>query len=235
MQLAIIYQDENIVVVDKPAGISVFPEGGGQGKTAIDLLSQQFPKLHFVGKAPRYGIVHRLDKDTSGVLLVAKNERTLQLLQKQFMEGEVEKKYLALVVGNVKKENGIVETFLGRSPKDRRRQKVYREGEPAGKAQLRRAITEYKVLRRFKNFALLEIVTHTGRKHQIRTHMAYLHHPIAGDKLYGFKNQPHPPGLKRQFLHAISLSITLPEGKRKTFSSPLPKDLKMVLSQLGKT
>jgi 23S rRNA pseudouridine1911/1915/1917 synthase len=202
--MQIIYEDENLLVYNKPAGVNV----------------ENIPLR-----------VHRLDKDTSGILLVAKNEKALEFLQKQFKERTVEKKYLALVVGNLKNESGVIETLLGRSPKDRRKQKVFLFHEPKAKGK-RLAITKYRVLERFKEFALIEVEPKTGRKHQIRVHMAHLGHPIAGDKLYGFKNQPCPKGLKRQFLHASYLKIKLPSGKIKEFHSPLPKELKMVVLQL---
>lgn len=204
MQLKIIYEDENVLVIDKPAGIN-----------ADDI--------------PRR--VHRLDKDTSGVLLVAKNDKALDFLQKQFKEKKVKKKYLALVVGHLKTNRGVIETLLGRSAADKRKQKVYLPGEPKSEGK-RKAVTKYKVLERFKNFDLVEVEPKTGRKHQIRSHFAYLGHPIAGDKLYGFKRQICPKGLKRQFLHASYLKIKLLNGKTKEFNSELAEDLKSCLQNL---
>ena len=234
MELKIIYEDENVLVIDKPAGIVVFPEGKTTEKTLIDYLIKRYPELKKAGRPPRYGIVHRLDKDTSGILLVAKNGKTLESLQKQFKEGKVEKKYLALVTGNIKTEGGKIETLIGRSPKDRKKQKVYLPHEPGSQGRhppttLREAITEYKVLQRFENYTLIEAEPKTGRKHQIRTHFAYLSHPIVGDKMYGFKNQSLPEGLKRKFLHANYLRIELPNGEIKEFKSELPSDLKLCL------
>lgn len=202
--MQIIYEDENVLVLDKPAGIN-----------ADDI--------------PRR--VHRLDKDTSGILLVAKNDKTLEFLQKQFQERKVEKKYIALVAGNLKNKEGVIETLLGRSPKDRRKQKVYLLHEPGAKGK-REARTLYRTLKRFKNYDFVEVKPQQGRKHQIRCHFAYLSHPVAGDKLYGFKNQPCPKGLERQFLHASYLKITLPNGQTKEFKSGLPTDLKLCLQNL---
>ena len=199
-----IYEDEKVRVLDKPAGVN-----------ADDI--------------PRR--VHRLDKDTSGILLVAKNDKALEFLQKQFKERKAEKKYLALVVGHLKNKEGVIETLIGRSPQDRRKQKVYLPHQPDSGGK-REAVTKYKILQRFKNYDLIEVKPGTGRKHQIRTHFAYLGHPIAGDKLYGFKNQPCPAGLSRQFLHASQLKITLPSGKIKEFKSELSKDLKLCLQNL---
>lgn len=199
--MKIIYEDEDVQVVNKPAGISI----------------DKFEKP-----------AHRLDKDTSGVLLLAKDDKTLEFLQKQFKERKVKKRYLALAVGNLKNKQAKIETLLGRSPKDRRKQKVYLSHDPQAKGK-RTAITEYKVLQRFKNYDLIEVELQTGRKHQIRVHLAYLGHPIAGDKMYGFKNQPCPKGLSRQFLHSSFLRIELPSGEIKEFESALPKNLKQCL------
>ena len=222
MEFKILYEDNDLLAIDKPAGI----------------IADDIPKR-----------VHRLDKDTSGILLVAKNDKALEFLQKQFSaaaksyggpaeafgeggkERKVEKKYIALVVGHLKTDGGKIETLLSRSPGDRRKQKAYLPGEPNSQGK-RKAITEYKVLQRFENYDLIEVEPRTGRKHQIRTHLAYFSHPIAGDKLYGFKGQICPKGLKRHFLHASYLKIKLPNGKIKIFKSNLPEDLKKALNQI---
>lgn len=229
----IVHQDCNLLVVDKPGGIIVYPERKTIEKTLIDFLLKKYPNLKNVGKAPRYGIIHRLDKDTSGLLLIAKNKNSLEFLQKQFKEKGVEKKYLLLVVGVVKTTQGIIETFLARSPKDRRKQKVFLPSEPkAEDKKLRKALTEYRVIKNFKNYTLIEAIPKTGRKHQIRAQMVYLGHPIAGDKLYGFRKQPCPKGLRRHFLHAHYLKIKLPSGQIKEFHSKLAEDLRRVLKNL---
>ena len=204
MKFNIIFENEDLLAIEKPAGIN----------------SDDFEKR-----------VHRLDKDTSGILLIAKNEEALNYLQKQFKERKVEKKYIALVVGNVKNEDGIIETLIGRSSKDRKKQKVFLPGEPNSQGK-RDAKTIYSLLQRFKNYDLIEIKPLTGRKHQIRTHLAYLNHPIAGDKMYGFKNQPCPKNLKRQFLHASYLKINY-KGKEIELQSDLPQDLKEVLNTIN--
>jgi len=233
MELKIIYENDNVLVVDKPAGIIVFPEkalpAGGE-KTLIDYLIEKKPELKKTGLAPRYGMVHRLDKDTSGILLVAKNNNSLLFLQKQFKEGLVAKKYLALATGNIKDNQGKIKTLIGRSPQDRRKQKAYfMEENPKGK---REAETHYKVLKKFEGFTLLEIEPKTGRKHQIRCHLNSIGHPIAGDKLYGFKNQPCPKGLDRQFLHANYLKINLSPNENREFESRLPEDLNKIIKTL---
>ena len=279
MDIKIIYEDKDLLVVDKPAGIIVFPEGpegvrpgsdpGLTPKpTLIDLLVKKHPELADLGDPPRYGIVHRLDKNTSGILLVAKNPEALIFFQKQFslpakalqnratagavassyaeatadkkaladkknsptLEKSVEKRYIALVNGNVKEDTGSIHTLIGRSPMDMRKQKAYPLTEVGpGK---REAITEYKVLQRYKEFTLLEVGIKTGRRHQIRCHLSYLQHPIAGDKLYSFKNSKAPEGLTRQFLHAKYLKIQLPGGEEKEFKSDLPEELANVLKIL---
>ena len=199
-----IYEDENVIVFDKPAGVN----------------SDDFEKR-----------VHRLDKDTSGIFLVAKNDKALEFLQKQFQERKVIKKYLALVAGNLKDKEGTIETLLGRSPKDRRKQKNFLQNQPEAEGK-RKAVTEYKALQRFKDYDLVEASPQTGRKHQIRAHFAHLNHPIAGDKLYGFKKQYCPKELNRQFLHASYLKIKLPTEIEKEFSSELPEELNKILRSL---
>lgn len=231
--MKIIFENKDLLVIDKPPGIVVFPEKKGEKKTLINYILENYPDLKKVGKPPRYGIVHRLDKDTSGILLVARNNRALEFFQKQFKERKVEKKYLALVVGNIKTNQGKIETLIGRALKNRKKQKVYLPLEPITKRKnLRKALTEYKVVKRFRDYTLLEVTPKTGRKHQIRCHLAYLSHPIAGDKLYGFRNQPKPKGLNRQFLHANFLKIKLLDGKERKFESALPKDLLKILRDL---
>lgn len=202
--MKIIYQDEDLIVYDKSAGVNC----------------DDYEKR-----------VHRLDKDTSGVFLVAKNDEALAFFQKQFKERKTEKKYLALVTGHLKSEAGVMENLIGRSRQDRRKQKIYSALEPDSENK-RKAESRYSVLQRFENYDLIEVEPKTGRKHQIRTQLAHLGHPIAGDKLYGFKGQTGPKDLPRQFLHAGFLKIQLPQGESKEFTSELPEDLKNVLKNL---
>ncbi|MEA3344353.1 MAG: RluA family pseudouridine synthase [Patescibacteria group bacterium] len=239
-ELKIIYEDNDLIVVDKPTGIVVFPPPFAKNatnkieKTLIDLLLQKYPLLKNAGNPPSHGIAHRLDKDTSGIILVAKNNESLIFLQKQFKKREVEKKYIALSTGIIKQDKGSIKTLLGRNPKDGIKQRVYSYLEPGLRVK-REAITEYKVIKRFEGkdeYTLLEVIIKTGRKHQIRCHLSYLGFPIAGDKLYSFKNSPCPQGLNRQFLHASYLKIKLPNGEHKSFISELPEDCKRVLSAL---
>ena len=211
-----IYQDKDLLVIDKPAGIS------------IDALKNQLPETDL----PRNGIIHRLDKDTSGLLLVAKTSKSLLFFQNQFKNREIEKTYIALVFGKMEEDNGICKTLIGRD-RSGIKQKVYLLTSPASKKTgPREAETEWKVIKRYEGYTLVEAKPKTGRKHQIRVHLAYLGHPIAGDKLYSFKNQKTPIGLERQFLHAKSLKLTMLNNEIKEFQSELPIDLKNILCQI---
>ena len=225
-----------MLVIDKPAGVN------------SDDFEKRIPAVKPSAKSggiPRetglFYRVHRLDKDTSGVLLIAKNDKALDFFQKKFQDKEVVKKYIALVSGEVKKEQGVIETLIGRSQKDRKKQKVYLANEPEARRKgLRKAVTEYRVLARLcssgyagqRKYTLLEVMPKTGRKHQIRCHLAFIGHPIVGDKVYSFKNQPVPKGLERQFLHASYLRIKMPNGEVKEFRSELPDDLRKTLANL---
>lgn len=224
MVLKILYEDDTVAVLDKPAGVDVAELG--------EELSSYAPPFLALGEELRFGIVHRLDKNTSGILIVAKTKEAFQFFQNQFKERAVQKEYICLVEGNVKAEQGAIETLLDRSPADRRKQRALPLTQQRGDSQ-RYARTEYAVERRFEEFTLLCARPKTGRKHQIRVHMAHLGHPIAGDTLYGFKNSKTPAGLQRQFLHASSLSLPMPDGSLKEFHSDLPKDLQVILDALA--
>jgi 23S rRNA pseudouridine1911/1915/1917 synthase len=227
-KLMIIYEDDNLIAVNKPSGIIVFPEGNIKEETLIDHLIKKNPELKNVGSPKRYGVIHRLDKDTSGTILIAKNDKTLEVVQKEFQERRVVKKYIALVSGPVKEDGELINT-LGRSPRDRRKQKVFDLKEES--ENKRRAESKYTILKEFKDYTLLEVEIKTGRKHQIRAHMAHLQHPIVGDAIYGFKNQKNPKGLTRQFLHSKYLKLNI-LGKEMEFESELPNDLKKILEDL---
>ncbi|MBU3918591.1 RluA family pseudouridine synthase, partial [Patescibacteria group bacterium] len=211
-----IYQDQDLLVIDKPAGISV------------NDLEKQLPETGLL----RNGIIHRLDKDTSGLLLVAKTSKSLLFFQNQFKNREIEKTYIALVFGKMEEDSGICKTLIGRDNSGVK-QKVYLLTSPKSKKTgPRTAETEWKVIKRYKEYTLVEAKPKTGRKHQIRVHLAYLGHPIVGDKLYSFKNQKIPDGLERQFLHAKSLKLKMLKGEKKEFQSELPINLKNILCQI---
>ncbi len=217
-----------MLVADKPPGMITFREGQDDGEFLMDYLVSQEPSLKKVGESPRYGAVHRLDRETSGIVLVAKNNYSFNFFQEQFKERKVAKEYIALCVGFLNKEE-VIETHIGRSPRDRKKQKTFPLYNPKNP---RLAITEYKVLKNFENYTLIKTIPKTGRKHQIRCHMAHIGYPIAGDKMYSFKNQPTPKDLNRHFLHAECIKINTQKYGYKEFVSDLPDDLKTVLNNL---
>lgn len=223
--IEIIYKDENMLVINKPAGLIVHD---GEESVA-EWLIRKYPEIKGVGEdESRPGIVHRLDKDTSGVLLIARNQETFGFLKKQFQDKKIKKKYIALVCGNVKDKSGIINLPIGKSKHDFR--KKISIGEMTGKT--REAITEYKVIEKFEGNTLLEVYPKTGRTHQIRVHLKSIGHPIVCDRLYGFKNQVCPPGLNRHFLHASSVEFTDINGARISFEADLPDDLAGLLKNL---
>ena len=219
--LTIIYQDNDIIVVDKPAGLTVHPAPGHPSGTLVNALLAMCPDLQGIAGTLRPGIVHRLDKDTSGLLVVAKNDRAMRALQQQLAERRVHKTYLALVHGVPSPREGQIEAPIGRSPKNRKKMAVVENG--------RVATTRYKVREELRGYALLEVEPVTGRTHQIRVHLSAIGHPIVGDSVYG---RPSPV-LDRQFLHAWRLSFGMPLGGRQVeFESPLPADLRDALEVL---
>ena len=229
-KIKVIYQDENILVINKPSEVVVFSDD--ENKTVMTLLVEEFPELKNVGEDPRYGAVHRLDRDTTGILLIAKNNKSVSFLQKQFKERKVVKKYIALVVGHVKR-GGVIKTLIGRALKDRTKEQAFSLFE--SKKGRREAITEYKVLKYFskgsKKYTLLEVDIKTGRRHQIRVHLSHIGYPIVGDQTYKFRK--HSEKLERQFLHAGFLKINLPDNKIKEFVSEIPEYLSQYLKNLN--
>jgi 23S rRNA pseudouridine1911/1915/1917 synthase len=222
MPLNIIYEDDDLLVVDKPAGLTVHPAPGHPGHTLVNAILAHYPHLVDIGDSLRPGIVHRLDKDTSGVMLVAKNRAAQAKLAEQFKAHSVSKSYLVLVKGKLTPENGIIEAAIGRDPQHRQRMAVVSRG--------REARTEYRVIRYIGNYSLLEITPETGRTHQIRVHLAAIGFPVVGDATYGVKS-PHLP---RQFLHASKIGFNLPlTGKYVEFESKLPPDLEQALRESG--
>ena len=228
--LVVLYEDADVVAIDKPAGMVVHAGAGVHSGTVVNALLHRFGTLSGVGGALRPGIVHRLDRYTSGVLLVAKNDAAHRRLAEQFSGREVEKIYLALVHGRVKQESGRIERPIARDPA-RRTRMTARLG--AGRA----AWSEYRVLRRFEGFTLLEVRIGTGRTHQIRVHLASIGHPVAGDTVYGApaKVEGRPP-LGRYFLHAHRIRFRQPStGEELAVVSPLPAALERWLDARGAT
>jgi len=233
--LNIVFEDKDVLAVEKPPFLVVFPDKNYPNDSLQDRLLKSYPELKKVNEDGRSGILHRLDRETSGLVIIAKNSSVYNFLKKSFIEGKIEKKYLVLAVGNIKENQGTIDTLIGRSKKDPRKQKVYSFGEPVGpERKLRKAVTNYKVLERFKDFTLVEAYPKTGRMHQIRVHFGHIQHPVAGDKKYGFRRSVKIPQLNRLFLHASYLRIPLPNGEIKEFSSKLPEDLSLILEKLAK-
>ena len=223
--LDIIFENEDLVVVNKPAGMVVHPAAGHASGTLVNAMLGHDPDIEGIGGEERPGVVHRLDKDTSGLILLAKNERAHRWLQDQFRLRSVEKAYLALVDGKPPTPAGRVETFIGRDPSHRKQMAIVPESRG------REAISEYKTVESFANHTLLEFHPLTGRTHQIRLHCSFLGCPIVGDEIYGRKK--HSLKINRHFLHAFRLKIILPgEKETRHFEAPLPEELEQVLSSL---
>lgn len=223
--LQIVFENEDLLVIDKPAGMVVHPAPGHAGGTLVNAVLGHDPDLEGVGDEQRPGIVHRLDKDTSGLILVAKNDAAHRELQRQFKARDVEKTYLALVEGHLPSETGRIEAAIGRDIRNRKRMAVVAD------ARGRAAVTEYKVRETFQAHTLVEAHPLTGRTHQLRLHFAYLKAPIVGDAVYG-RRTPSVP-LSRHFLHAARLRFSLPgSGQPMTIEAPLPPELEKVLQRL---
>ena len=225
--LTVLYEDHDVVAIDKPAGMVVHAGAGVRSGTLVNALLHRFGSLSGAAGELRPGIVHRLDRYTSGVLLVAKNDAAHQHLAGQFAARKVEKTYLALVHGNVKPDRGRIEKPITRDPRQRVRM-------TARLARGRAAWSEYHVLRRFAGFTFLEVRIGTGRTHQIRVHLASIGHPVVGDGLYGAPARiAGQPGLPRYFLHAHRIRFTQPTtGEPVTVESPLPSDLALWMQNL---
>lgn len=226
LPLNVLYVDENVVVINKDAGWVVHPGAGNQSGTLVNALLFRWPELRGVGEEGRPGIVHRLDKDTSGVLIVARNNEAYKWLVRQFKTRKAIKTYLALVDGHPPTPNGRIEANIGRDEVHRQRMTV-----KYGKARV--AISEYQTVKAFAKHSLLEVRPHTGRTHQIRVHMAFINTPITGDTVYGRRKKSI--SINRFFLHANKLALRLPGDKEETeFVAPLPEDLNAILKTVEK-
>lgn len=223
--LDIIFENDDLIVVNKPTGMVVHPSAGHDTGTLVHAALSHAPQMEGIGGERRPGVVHRLDKDTSGIIVLAKNDKAHRWLQDQFRLRKVGKTYLALVDGEPATPSGRIEASIGRDARYRRKMAVV----PPGKG--RQAITEYVELEAFPEHTLLEVHPITGRTHQIRLHMLFIGCPVTGDKLYGKRSGTIP--LERLFLHAARLKIQLPmESDLSTFEAPLPDELEVVLTQL---
>ncbi len=231
--LSVIYEDPHIIVLNKPAGLVVHPAPGNYTGTLVNALLYHYGSLPSLGGGPketareRAGIVHRLDKDTSGVLVVARTQEALRSLSAQFKNRVVKKKYLALVAGVIKKGSGTIEVGIGRHVKERKKISTHTHSA-------REAVTLYTVKERYRNATLLEVEIKTGRTHQIRVHMAHIGHPVLGDRVYGGDRASRlGDAIARQMLHAESLSLLHPDtGHPMTFTTPPPQDMAEVMERL---
>ena len=215
MKIKILYEDSNILAIDKLSGILAHPDKFSKEETILDWAKNKYKKAE---------LVHRLDQETSGVMIIAKNPKAHEFLKSQFMNREIKKIYHTIVSGSMKNDRGVINKPIGRSPRDFRR---WLSGRGA-RGELREAITEYKVLKRFTSshpFTYLEVKPKTGRTHQSRVHMKYLNHPVACDSLYN-PDSPCPKGLSRLALHARSIEFRDPKGKIVKVESPLPKEFR---------
>jgi 23S rRNA pseudouridine1911/1915/1917 synthase len=225
--LNVLFENDDLLVINKPAGMVVHPAVGHRSGTLVHAVLGYSPDLQGVGGEERPGVVHRLDKETSGLILLAKNDRAHRWLQDQFRLRRVEKVYLALVDGRPPTPNGRVQAPIGRDRSHRKKMAVLPEGKG------REAVSEYRTLETFSSHTLLEFHPLTGRTHQIRLHCAFLGCPIVGDEIYGRKKATIPIG--RHFLHAYRLKVTLPgEARARTFEAALPEELSRVLDALRK-
>lgn len=223
--LEIIYEDAKVLVINKPAGLVVHPGAGNLSGTIVNALLAYYPPIRNVGEPDRPGVVHRLDKDTSGVLVFAKTNDAYKWLVKQFKSREISKTYLALVDGHPPTPTGRIEAPIERDPVIRTRMAVGIRGQ--GKA----AVSEYFERQKYENYSLIEVHPITGRTHQIRVHLSYIGAPVVGDTLYGHRNPSIP--MDRFFLHAKLLSVRLPGDRSpREFSAALPKELQEILDQL---
>ena len=237
MNLPILFENEDLVAVHKPAGVMTHPDGRSEEETASDWFASTYPDSKEVGETQRLqdgteilrpGVVHRLDRDTSGVLIFAKTQDAHEYLKTAFQERLIKKTYLALTYGVPKERKGTIEFSIGRSRKDFR----LRSAQPKAKGQLREAITHYQVLSDIGTHSLMKAMPETGRTHQIRVHFKAIHHPIVCDPLYA-PGRPCDFGLGRLGLHAYSLLLPLATGEEVKITAPLPEDFKSVLTKLN--
>ncbi len=224
LPIEIVYEDDDVAVVNKPQGMVVHPSAGHAQGTLVNALMYHMKNLSSINGVIRPGIVHRIDKDTSGLLMIAKNDQAHEALAQQLKDKTSLRKYIALVHGVIPHEKGTINAPIGRSKVDRKIQAIREDGKPA--------VTHFTVLERFENFTLVELQLETGRTHQIRVHMKYIGYPLAGDPVYGPKKTLKGNG---QFLHAKLLGFTHPQtNEQMTFEAPLPEVFEKTLEKLRK-
>lgn len=243
--MEIIYKDNNLIVINKPPGVSAHGGETVSGPTVVDFLLPKFPEIALVGDDPvnRPGIVHRLDKDTSGVMVCARNQQTFETLKELFKTRKVEKIYWAIVCGRMHETQGVISAPIGRlaaQPMKRGVEQPAPLGDSGSRGRdrnrirgARDAVTEYRVLKKGDVYSLVELKPKTGRMHQLRVHLKSISYPIACDVLYGGKNVCCPEGCHRQLLHARSISFSFPEGRRLNFEADAPEDFALAQNSLS--
>ena len=239
MEVSIIYEDNNLLVINKPSGLITHPKNAEDNQESVTgWLIEKYPEIKTVGDPStgsgqenlRPGLVHRLDKDTSGLLVIAKNQDSFLYLKSLFQDKKIKKFYLALVNGRPKESKGIIDAPMGRIG-------MKRTTQVRGNKKLKdkkEAVTEYNTLKNFHDFTLLEVSPHTGRTHQIRVHLKSIGTPVAGDPLYGHKNPDGPKEPERLFLHAYKLQFVSPDGKSLSIEADMPKELQYFLDDLSR-
>jgi len=242
-KVEIIFENEDFLAINKPAGLLVHPtNSSGEEKTLVDWIVEKYPEIIGVGDSSeefkqeilRPGIVHRLDRDTSGIMLIAKNNDAFFYLKNLFQEKKIKKNYSALVFGNFSEKSGVIDKPIGIKSSSIKRSTAAKKIRDVKEAQ-----TEYKVMRNYsldsgRKFALLEVYPRTGRTNQIRVHLASIGHSVVGDRLYGSQKLHSPEGLNRMFLHAFGLEMPLKDGSMMRLEADLPENLKIVLEELSK-
>lgn len=250
MKIPILYEDKDVLVINKPAGLNVHPDGRStkltasknKQKTLVDWILKKYPSAKNVGeplvlddgtKILRPGIVHRIDKETTGALIIAKNKNAYEFLKEQFQNRKVHKVYNLFVYGLIKEDRGMIDRQIGRSPNDFRKWSAQR----GARGEMREATTYFKVLKRKNDITFLEAMPKTGRTHQIRVHFTAINHPLVKDSLYAshfFLKQKNQLGFKRLALHARELEITLPSGKLLDIIAPYPEDFEKAVKKMKK-
>jgi 23S rRNA pseudouridine1911/1915/1917 synthase len=241
MKIPILYEDKDVVVINKPAGLIVHPDGKTKEKTLVDWILKEYPKTEKVGESIilndgteilRPGIVHRIDKDTTGVLIIAKTKKSYEFLKEQFKDRKVHKIYNAFIYGELKEERGMINRPIGRSPSDFRKWSSTR----GARGEMREAVTYFKVLKFKDGISFIEAMPKTGRTHQIRVHFTALNHPILQDELYAQKfylEKENQLGFKRLALHARQIEITIPSGKEIKVIAPYPEDFEDAIKEIN--
>lgn len=238
MQPTILYEDEDILAINKPAGLVVHSDGKTEQHTLADWVLEKYPETKDVGEpgktstgvlVPRPGIVHRLDKETSGVMLVAKNQKAFDVLKKQFQKHQIVKKYLAFVYGEMKTKEGVIDRPIGRSSSDFRRWSAQR----GARGEMREAVTHYKVIAVRERYSLVEVSPKTGRTHQIRVHFKAINHPLVSDSLYA-PNKANELGFERLALHSEEVLFKDVNGEKHTIQAPYPEDFAHAIPLLQK-